>query len=58
MSGGPADLPALMEEVRDMADRGGRMLMMAMLELIQTPTTLVFLQRLMMFVFIRLLTSE
>ena len=23
MSGGPADLPALLEEVRDMADRGG-----------------------------------
>ena len=25
MSGGPADLPALLEEVRDMADRGGGM---------------------------------
>ena len=27
MSGGPADLPALLEEVRDMADRGGRLLL-------------------------------
>ena len=26
MSGGPADLPTLLEEVRDMADRGGRVL--------------------------------
>ena len=28
MSGGPADLPALLEEVRNMADRGGMMLIM------------------------------
>ena len=34
MSGGPADLPALLEEVRDMADRGGMMLIMMMVLLV------------------------
>ena len=30
MSGGPADLPTLLEEVRDMADRGGIMMMVVL----------------------------
>ena len=34
MSGGPADLPALLEEVRDMADRGG--IFTIMMTIVQT----------------------
>ena len=34
MSGGPEDLPTLLEEVRDMADRGGIILIMMMVVLV------------------------